>query len=134
MKSFFKLPEELRNGYKDRKRLAALSKLPCIICSEFEKAKKPGRQEVHHFVGCGIGKKASDLLTIPLCFFHHQANKDEKDPKKAELSIHGLTERFEKRFATQFELLKLTNKKLGCEEQYREYYKIIELKNVNFYD
>ncbi len=127
MRTFFKLPPEFRNGYKDRKRIAALSQMNCIICSDFEKAKKPGRKEVHHFIGCGIGKKASDLLTLPLCFFHHQGNKDEADPKKAELSIHGLTERFEKRFGTQLELLKIVNKKLGCEEQYREYFKIIEL-------
>ena len=127
MKSLFKLPAEFRNGYKDRKRLGALAKMKCIICSDFEKAKKPGRDEIHHFIGCGIGKKASDLLTLKLCFFHHQGNKDAIDPEQKALSIHGLIERFEAKFATQYELLKLTNKKLGCEEQYQEYYKIIEL-------
>lgn len=129
MKSFLKLPPEFRNGYQDRKRLAKVSTLRCVVCTDFEKAKKPGRQEVHHFIGYGIGKKASDLLTIPLCFFHHTANRDATDPKLKELSIHGLTDRFEAKFATQFELLKLTNEKLGCHEQYEEYYKIIELND-----
>lgn len=130
MKSFFKLPVEFRNGYRDRKRLALLATTNCIICTYFEKVKppsKPGRQEIHHFIGCGLGKKASDLLSLRLCFFHHQANKDAKDPEMKEQSIHGLTERFEKRFASQLELLKLTNRELGCEEQYQEYYRLIEL-------
>lgn len=129
MKTFFKLPPEFRNGYKDPKRIAACASMPCIVCTEFpkEKPKNPGRREVHHFIGCGIGKKASDLLTLPMCFFHHQANKDSTDPKKKELSIHGLTEKFEKRFGTQLQLLKIVNKKLGCEERYREYFKIIQL-------
>ena len=130
MKTFFKLPPSFRNGYKDRKRLAQLATMRCIICTDFEKAKKSSRQEIHHFIGCGIGKKASDLLTIPLCFFHHQGNKDATDPKLKELSIHGLTEKFEKRFATQLELLKLVNKKLGCDEQYFEYYKLMELNKT----
>jgi hypothetical protein len=127
MKSLLKLPPEFRNGFKDRKRLATLASVQCIICSEYEAAKNPGRHEIHHFIGCGIGKKASDLLTIPLCFFHHQANKDATDPKLKALSVHGLTKEFEKKFGTQLDLLKLVNSKLGCEEQYQDYYEIMKL-------
>lgn len=126
MKTFFKLPTEFRNGYKCKKRLAALAGMRCIVC-ENEGISTKTRLEVHHFIGCGIGKKASDLLTLPLCFAHHQKYKDDEDPKKKALSIHGLTEKWEKRFGTQFALLKQVNKKLSCEEQYQEYYKIMEL-------
>jgi len=64
-------PEEhLRNGFKDKKRLAAVSMLNCIVCKEL-KLKQVTRTEVHHLIGCGLGKKASDLLTISLCSKHH---------------------------------------------------------------
>lgn len=119
MTSFFKLPEQFRNGFKCKKRLGAVAQLNCIVCSEFG-LKRKTRVEVHHFIGCGIGKKASDWLTIPLCNSHHTSGKYGE-------AIHNGQEAFEKKYGSQLELLKLTNQKLGCEEQYEEYYRIIEL-------
>ena len=123
MKTFFKMPIEFRNGYKDRKRLAAVGLIKCIVCSN-EGIAQQGRLEIHHFTGCGLGKKASDLLTLPLCFTHHQKYKDDPDPNKKALSIHGLTEKFEAAFGTQEQLLKQVNKKLGDEERYKIYWEI----------
>jgi hypothetical protein len=57
-------------------------------------------------IGLGIGKKASDKLTISLCDFHHfWGNKGE--------AIHSGIKSFETNFCTQDELLEFTNKMLG---------------------
>lgn len=128
MKNFQKFPPEFRNGYKDKKRLEAIAQMGCIVC-ENEGIDQIDHLEIHHFIGCGLGLKASDLLSIPLCWTHHQKYKDSKDVKLKKLSIHGLTKEFEKKFGTQEMLLKQVNEKLGVTEQYEEYFRIIETKN-----
>lgn len=100
MKSFLKQPPELRNGYKDKKRLAALHELPCGVC---ESGEQTTRTEAHHLIGCGIGKKASDLLTIPLCRNHHSAGISG-------VSIHATPlHAWESKFDTQENLLERVN-------------------------
>ena len=53
---------------RNRKHLEAVAQLPCVCC---------GRpcEEVHHCrsleLGCGMGLKAPDEMTIPLCAKHH---------------------------------------------------------------
>lgn len=93
-----KQPVELRNGYKDKERLAKLHDLPCIVCSKFH-LKQTTKTVAHHFIGRGIGKKASDLLTLSLCEYHHtKGNCGE--------AIHSGRRTWEEKFGTQEELLK----------------------------
>jgi hypothetical protein len=103
MKSFLKAAPELRNGYKDRKRLAQVAMLGCIVCQKFN-LKQRTRSEVHHLIGCGIGKKASDLKTINLCAKHHRTGENGE-------AIHATPLNFwQEKFGSQEELLELTNK------------------------
>jgi hypothetical protein len=101
MKSFLKPPIEERNGYKDPARLAKIAAMKCIACNKAN-LKQLFITEVHHLIGYGIGKKASDIFTIPLCSFHHRlGNKGE--------AIHSGIKSFENNFGTQEDLLKETN-------------------------
>lgn len=97
--------KELQNGHKDKKRLADLHNLPCSVCKKFG-LKQTTKTIAHHLIGLGIGKKASDKLTISLCDFHHfWGNKGE--------AVHSGIKSFEANFCTQDELLEFTNKMLG---------------------
>ena len=97
-----KQPEELRNGYKDKARLAAISAMPCIVCKNIG-MNQVFKTDCHHLTGCGMGLKASDLLTIPLCQFHHtRGGKGE--------AVHSGVKSFEARFGSQNELLEQVNK------------------------
>lgn len=52
-----------------RQRFDKLSKYGCCIC------RKPA--EIHHLIGFkwrGMGQKADDINTIPLCVDHHRGN------------------------------------------------------------
>lgn len=103
MKSFLKSSPEMRNGFKDPKRLAAIHDLPCVICLA-KGLKQTTRTIAHHKIGMGLGKKASDVLTCAICENHH--NKSEKG-----IHIMPLHE-FEEEFFTQDELIALTDKLL----------------------
>ena len=56
---------------RDRKRLAAIRKLPCVKCG------KPAPSEACHAnwseYGKSMGKKASDEYTIPMCRACHKS-------------------------------------------------------------
>lgn len=100
--NLLKPPIEMRAGFKDPKHLARVAQLECIVCKNQE-LKQLFRTEVHHLIGMGLGKKASDLFTIPLCSFHHRlGNKGE--------AIHSGKQSFEKKFGTQQNLLEQTKK------------------------
>ena len=61
---------QFRNGYKDKKRLADIHQLPCARC--YTKGyKQISRTIAHHKIGMGLGRKASDLLTMALCNYCH---------------------------------------------------------------
>lgn len=75
--NLLKRPVELRNGYKDRKHLGKVAMMKCVACRK-DKPPRITRLEVHHKTGEGAGKKASDLLTLPLCNWHHQKGTDGK--------------------------------------------------------
>ena len=62
---------ELRNGYKDKKRMAKIHDLPCSLCLHLGIEQKT-RTTAHHKHGEGMGKKVSDLLSMSLCDEHHQ--------------------------------------------------------------
>lgn len=103
MKSFLKQPPELRNGFKDPKRLAAIHDLPCALC-HLKGWKQTSRTTAHHKIGLGLGKKASDRLSMALCESCHQ---------KGTHAIHHIGRvAFERDFATQDELIALTDEML----------------------
>jgi hypothetical protein len=82
---------------KERKaRFNALSEIGCILCQ------RPA--EIHHLIGLkyrGMGKKASDENTIPLCVDHH----------RGEQGIHHIGQKtWESTYGTQDILLDMTNK------------------------
>lgn len=109
MTSFLKPSPEFRNGFKDPKRLAAVRKLECCACEKLGIEQKYPT-ESHHLIGYGMGKKASDLLTIPLCFLHH-AGGNMGD------AIHETPlKRWEERFETQQKFLEMTNRMLEHEK------------------
>jgi hypothetical protein len=106
-----KPPIELRNGYKDRIHLGKVATFGCVACNQlkpYDRPKNRGRLEIHHKTGCGIGKKASDLLTIGLCSAHH--TKGGRG-----VALHDGIELFEERFGTQQDLILAIHEKLGIE-------------------
>lgn len=53
---------------RDRNRLAAIRKLPCVVCGRSPVDAAHSNQSAHNK---GLGIKASDEFTIPLCRQHH---------------------------------------------------------------
>ena len=53
---------------RDRKRLAAIRKLPCVVCGRSPVDAAHSNQSSH---GKGMGLKACDTKTISLCRSHH---------------------------------------------------------------
>ena len=54
---------------RDAKRLAAIRKLPCVVCGRSPVDAAHSNQSSH---GKCMGLKACDSKTIPLCRNHHQ--------------------------------------------------------------
>jgi len=82
-----------------RERFNLLSEIGCCIC------RKPA--EIHHCkgheFGCGIGLKADDKYTIPLCYDHHRGAN----------GYHTLGKRtWEGRYNSQSAMLEWTNERL----------------------
>ncbi len=102
-----KAPLNLRNGYKDPKRLEAIHDLPCVLSQALGKP-QTSRTIAHHKIGLGIGKKASDRLTMALADdFHNNYNPE---------SIHVMPlKKWEKKYFSQDELIAMTDKALGVE-------------------
>lgn len=104
-----KAPPELRNGYKNRIHLGKVATFGCVACAKLkphERPKNPGRLEIHHKTGCGLGKKASDLLTIGLCRAHHQTGGRG-------VAIHAGISLFEEKFGSQESLILEIHEKLS---------------------
>ena len=53
---------------RDLKRLEAIRKLPCVVCGRSPVDAAHSNQSAHNK---GLGIKASDEFTIPLCRNHH---------------------------------------------------------------
>ena len=53
---------------RNLKRLAAIRKLPCVVCGRSPVDAAHSNQSAHNK---GLGIKASDEFTIPLCRNHH---------------------------------------------------------------
>ena len=86
-----------------RERFEALSELGCAICGM--------PPQIHHLIGTkwrGMGQKADDRNTIPLCERHHTGSH----------GIHHMGMRkWEYRFGTQEELLLQTDYKIEMLKQ-----------------
>jgi len=93
---------ELRNGFKDKKRMAAIHELPCTICFASD-IKQITRTVAHHKIGNGLGLKASDKLTMAICEDHHTGKN----------GVHTISlKKWEEKFFSQTELIEFTNKML----------------------
>lgn len=81
-----------------KKRFDILSQLGCCVCGQ--------PPQIHHLIGAkyrGMGQKADDLLTIPLCMNHHTGAE----------GIHTIGKKtWESKFETQEHYLELTNQKV----------------------
>ena len=104
MRSFLKPEKNLRAGFKDPARMKAIHDLPCSLCY-LKGWKQTTPTEAHHLHGGGMGKKASDLLTMSLCDDCHQ---------KGEFAFHKIGRiAWEEKFdVDQNMLIEITNKML----------------------
>lgn len=94
--------KELQNGYKDKKRLAAIHELDCSVCYLLG-IRQTSNTIAHHRIGMGLSKKASDLLTISLCENHHTGKE----------GIHTIPlKKWEEKYFSQEVLIEFTNKML----------------------
>ena len=92
-----------RNGYKDKQRMEDMHNIPCSLCY-LKGWTQATRTTVHHKTGMGLGKKASDVLSLSLCDSHHQKGPD---------AFHHIGKAaWEKKFIDQDSLIELTNKLL----------------------
>jgi hypothetical protein len=81
--------------------------LGCIICSRLGYPDSPA--EIHHIrAGTGMGRRASDYDTLPLCPEHH----------RGKTGVHGLgTKGFVKHWGvSEHELLADVKMLLGCDK------------------
>jgi hypothetical protein len=83
----------------DRAYMARVAELPCVVCGAWP-------VHVHHRTGAGMGRKADDYQTIPLCPLHHQHGGEG-------VAIHSGTKTWESIHGTQDEHIKETQRKLG---------------------
>ncbi len=85
---------------QDKAHLARIAMLPCCVCGYWP-------VEVHHIrSGVGMGQKASDLETIPLCVWHHRTGPQ---------AFHNGPKIFQALFGTERELLAKTLERLKME-------------------
>lgn len=100
-----KAPLNQRNGYKDKQRISAIHSIPCALCEHLGE-KQTTRTTAHHKIGMGLGKKASDILSMSLCESHHQTGP---------YAIHHIGRvAWEKHFGvTQDELIEMTTEMLN---------------------
>lgn len=87
-----------RGSAAARRHLARVAALGCIVCRR--QGLGPTPAVVHHIKdGCtGIGRRAPDDETIPLCHPHH-------DGGQWGVAFHAGPEEWERRYGTQREML-----------------------------
>lgn len=94
---------ELRNGFKDKKRLAAIHQIACVLC-QAKGREQTTRTIAHHKIGLGLGKKASDRLTMGIC---------EDDHTIGSGAIHNsVLRKWEEENFTQDQLIEMTDRAL----------------------
>lgn len=77
---------------RDRNRLAEIRKLPCVVCGRSPVDAAHSNQSSH---GKGMGLKACDSKTIPLCRNHHQEFDQFKKMNRSQ-SVEWFTKMLEK--------------------------------------
>ena len=90
-----------------KKRFNALAEYGCVVCRNAGYGRT--WPEIHHICGhgySGMGKRASDEHTIPLCPVHHRFSM------QGAVAYHADPKKFEKRYGTQSELLDQVNREL----------------------
>lgn len=99
----------------DPVRKAAVKRLPCVICWEFD-MRQNAPTEVHHLKsGRYGGRKEVDSKTIPLCHSHH--NKLRPYPgDEGKLGYHNGQETWERHYGPDHDWLEWTNKRLGLDD------------------
>ena len=98
------MPKSKHINKADRERFNKLSELGFIVCRNLGYGYSP--PEVHHLLtGCGMGQRATNDRTIPLCPNHHRCGGHG-------IAIHAGQREFEKRYGTETELLDQTNELL----------------------
>ena len=104
MINLLKPPAELRRGFKDKKRMAAIHDIPCSLCY-LKRWQQKTPTTAHHKHGEGMGLKVSDRLSMSLCSDHHQHGK---------AAFHHIGRMaFEKKFdVSQDDLILLTDRML----------------------
>ena len=72
--------------------------------------------EIHHLRdGQGMGQRAPDTDTIPLCAPHHRGMGLKMNSGIP--GLHSHPKKFRERYGSERELLSSVNEELGCEEQ-----------------
>lgn len=77
----------------DRIRYGKLADMGCILCRHLGTPGTP--PEIHHLRdGQGMGQRAPNALTIPLCAYHHRGPEGYHGKgKRAFEAAYGVTER-----------------------------------------
>jgi hypothetical protein len=84
---------------RDPAYLARVAELPCVVCGVYG-------VHVHHQTGSGMGRKADDYDTFPLCPRHHQHGNYG-------VALHAGEKEWERLHGTQEEHVKKTQLALG---------------------
>ena len=96
------------------KRFTELVEIGCIACHiEGFGYTVP---EIHHVrEGMGMGQRAPDTDTIPLCAPHHRGMGLKREGKIP--GLHSHPKKFRERYGSERELLSQVNEKLGIQTQ-----------------
>lgn len=87
-----------------KRHMARIAKMPCALCARLG-LQQEGRTCVHHIrEGQGMGQRATDYLTIPLCHACHQGDE----------GIHGNRALLQVARCTELDLLADVIKELSC--------------------
>lgn len=83
----------------ERKHLAAVASLGCIVCRNLGLGDTGPNTAIHHIRHqVGMGRRASHFETLPLCPAHHQTGGHG-------VAIHAGKETWERLYGTEVELL-----------------------------
>ena len=85
--------------------MSDLSALGCVVCRNLGHGESPA--EIHHLkIGCGIGQRSTDFLTIPLCPQHHRLGGDG-------IAFHANSKLWQEKYGDEIDLLTQTIHDVG---------------------
>ena len=95
-KTYFKQGVKAKKHRKNAsKHYEKIARMPCMVCGA-----RP--IQIHHITGAGMGLKANDNETIPLCELHHLSGGYG-------VAVHSGVKAWEKNFGTQKDMLEIIN-------------------------